>query len=79
MLDPLTIIFMGISVVSVGLNIPLLKYWKKCSCVNDGGEVHCNSNCKTVETKIKPKLKNVCKDYKEEDYEHETKAETKTA
>jgi hypothetical protein len=70
---------MGISAVSVALNIPLLKNWKRCSCTNDGGGMTCNSNCKTVETKIKPKLKNVCKDYKE-DYinECETKQETKT-
>lgn len=79
-MEPLTYIFMGISVCSVGLNIPLLKKYWSCQCMNDSnGNISCSSDCRDVkiQSKIKPKirtLKNVCKDYTDE---CETKEESK--
>jgi hypothetical protein len=55
MLDPITFVFMGISIISVGLNIPLLKNFKKCSYSNDeNGEMKCHSSCKTKGTNVRP-------------------------
>lgn len=72
MMDPLTYIFMGISLVSVGLNIPLLKRFQRCTCTNDGhGEMRCSSSCNTT-----PKIKNVRKDYTENESHKETKEQS---
>jgi hypothetical protein len=63
MVEPLTYIFMGISFISVAVNIPLIKKFKNCSCTHINGEMKCNSSCKTDGTKIPPQIKNICKDY----------------
>jgi hypothetical protein len=85
MLDALTIVFMGISVCSVGLNIPLLKNYWSCHCMTDSnGNTSCSSDCRDV--KIKPKitpkcnkkLKNVLKHYSNEcESKEESKEESK--
>ena len=67
MVEPLTYIFMGVSFISVALNIPLIKKFKNCSCTNINGEMKCNSSCKTDGTKIPQPIKNICKDYKEDE------------
>jgi hypothetical protein len=67
MVEPLTFVFMGISLVSVGLNIPLIKNFRKCSYSRDEhGEMKCHSSCKTDGSKIPPQVKNICREYRQE-------------
>ena len=60
MVEVLTYVFMGISIGSIGLNIPLLKKYlvncKRCGCNYVSGDgMHCSSDCKNVKEQVKPK------------------------
>ena len=60
MVEVLTYVFMGISIGSIGLNIPLIKKYlancKRCGCsyISKDGR-HCSSDCKNVKEQVKPK------------------------
>ena len=60
MVEVLTYVFMGISIGSIGLNIPLVKKYlancRSCNCryVGENGR-RCSSDCKNVKEQVKPK------------------------